>query len=81
MTGISFAFAWIGLRSESLWTGVFMHAIHNRFIQGTFPGLTTDLGRLDWFIDEFGAFTAVAAVIVAVVFWRKRGKLRVREPL
>lgn len=75
MTGVSFAFAWIGLKSGSLWTATLMHASHNAFIQTIFPGITDDAGRMDWFVDEFGAFTAAAAVLVAVFFWMKRREL------
>lgn len=77
MTGISFAFAWLGLRSGSLWPGVFMHAMHNRFIQGTFPRLTEGGERISWYVDEMGALTALAAVVVALVFWRKRAEIDV----
>jgi membrane protease YdiL (CAAX protease family) len=72
MTAVSFAFAWLRLRSGSLWTGVWMHASHNRFIQGILPGLTVGAGATAWFVDEMGAFTAIAAVAVAFLFWRRR---------
>jgi membrane protease YdiL (CAAX protease family) len=75
MTGVSFAFTWIRLRSGSLWTGVFMHASHNAFIQTIYPGITEDGGRMSWYVDEFGAWTALAAVGVAVFFWLKRAEL------
>ena len=80
MTGVSFAFAWLRLRSGSLWPGVFMHAMHNKFIQGTFPGVTEDGARISWFVDEMGALTAAAAIVVAVIFWRKRRELKPKEP-
>ena len=38
--GISFAFAWLRLKSGSLWTGVIFHASHNLFIQNFFTPLT-----------------------------------------
>jgi membrane protease YdiL (CAAX protease family) len=75
MTAVSFVFAWLRLRSGSLWTGVWMHASHNRFIQGIFPGLTVYGASAAWFVDEMGAFTAIAAVVVAFLFWRRRGEL------
>jgi membrane protease YdiL (CAAX protease family) len=75
MTAVSFGFAWLRLRSGSLWTGVWMHASHNLFIQGVFPGLTVSAGAAAWFVDEMGAFTAIAAAAVAFVFWRTRGAL------
>ena len=44
------------------------------FIQG-FPGLTTDKGMTVYLIDEFGAVSAVVAIIAAFIFWKKRGQL------
>ena len=34
--GIAFVFAWLRLRSGSVWTGMFLHASHNLWIQGFF---------------------------------------------
>ena len=76
MTAISFAFTWFRIRSGSLWTGVIMHAAHNKYIQGVFPGLTREGEHASWLTDEMGILTAVAAVVVAVVFWLKRHELR-----
>ncbi|MDH4220818.1 MAG: CPBP family intramembrane metalloprotease [Candidatus Aminicenantes bacterium] len=74
LTGVSFAFAWFRLKSGSLWTGMFLHASHNLFVQGL-PGLTTDKGMTVYLIDEFGAVSAAVALIVAFIFWKKRGQL------
>ncbi len=71
----SFVFAWIRLRSGSLWTGVLLHASHNLFIQGVFTPLSYDTGRTAYIIDEFGVALAVTAAIVALVLWRRRGEL------
>jgi hypothetical protein len=60
------------LRSGSLWTGAFLHASHNLFIQGFFTPLTTDTGPTEYVIDEFGCALALTALLVAVVFWRRR---------
>ena len=54
---------------------MFLHATHNMFIQESFPGVTTDNGSLDYLINEFGAYTAAAAIVVAFVFWWKRREL------
>ena len=75
LTSISFAFTWFRLKSGSLWTGMFLHASHNKFIQGVFSKLTTDKGATLYFIDEFGAATAVVALLVAYIFWKKRHQL------
>jgi membrane protease YdiL (CAAX protease family) len=70
--GISFAFAWLRLKSGSLWTGVVLHASHNLFIQGIFTPLTQNTGPTPYFIDEFGLGLALTAIVVAYIFWRKR---------
>ena len=75
LTGMSFAFTWFRLKSGSLWTGMFLHASHNKFMQGVFPKLTTDKGVLLYFVGEFGVATAVVALLVAYIFWKKRHQL------
>jgi len=75
LTAVSLAFSWLRIKSGSLWTGVFLHAMHNLYIQGVFPSLTVNLQSTIYFTDEFGAFAAAATVIVAVVFWVKRREL------
>jgi membrane protease YdiL (CAAX protease family) len=73
--GISFLFAWMRLKSGSLWTGAFLHASHNLFIQGIFTPLTIDTGKTKWVIDEFGFALAIAAIVVAVIVWRRRAEV------
>jgi len=73
--GISFLFAWMRLKSGSLWTGAFLHASHNLFIQGIFTPLTIDTGETKWVIDEFGFALAIAAIVVAVIVWRRRAEV------
>jgi len=73
--GISFAFAWMRLKSGSLWTGVFLHASHNLFIQRVFDPLTTDTGITKYVTGEFGAALALISLVVAYIFWRKRAEL------
>ena len=63
------------MRSGSLWTGVWMHAAHNIFFQSIYPGLTKESPNSPWFVDEFGAFSVIVAVLVAVFFWMKRRDL------
>jgi membrane protease YdiL (CAAX protease family) len=80
LTAVSFAFSWLRIKSGSLWTGVFLHAMHNLHIQEVFPSLTVNLRSTVYLTDEFGAFSAAAAVIVAVVFWSKRRELLEPDP-
>jgi membrane protease YdiL (CAAX protease family) len=67
VVGISFVFAWMRLKSGSLWTGMFLHASHNLWIQGIFDPLTTDTGSTRFVIGEFGIGLAMAAVVVAFI--------------
>jgi membrane protease YdiL (CAAX protease family) len=73
--GISFAFAWLRLKSGSLWTAVILHAAHNVFIQACFTPLTGPTRWSAYVIDEFGIGLALAAVVVAYLFWRRRKEL------
>lgn len=75
VVGISFVFAWMRLKSGSVWTGMFLHASHNLWIQGIFDPLTTDTGKTRFVIGEFGIGLAVAAVVVAFITWRRRGEV------
>jgi CAAX protease family protein len=72
---ISFIFAWMRLRSASLWTGALLHASHNLYIQGIFTPLTRNTAKTVWYIDEFGAVLPLVALGFAIYFWRRRGEL------
>jgi membrane protease YdiL (CAAX protease family) len=73
--GIAFVFAWMRLKSGSLWTGVLLHASHNLFIQSFFDRVTSDTGRTHYVIGEFGAGLAIAAVCCGIYFRSRRGEL------
>jgi membrane protease YdiL (CAAX protease family) len=77
--GISFAFAWLRLKSGSVWTAAILHASHNIFTQSIFDQLTRDTGFTTYITTEFGIGMAVTAVIVAVMFWRRENAL-VKQP-
>lgn len=72
---ISFVFTWFRLISNSLWTGVILHASHNLFIQSIFTPLTKDTGNTKYFIDEFGIVLPIVCLFFALYFWRNRSKL------
>jgi uncharacterized protein len=80
VVAIAFVFAWLRLKSGSLWTGALLHASHNLFVQAVFTPLTRDTGKTAWFIDEFGAVLPVVAVGFAIYFWRRRNELAQPEP-
>ena len=72
---ISFVYAWMRLKSGSLWTGTFLHASHNLFVQGVFTPLTVIGTSTLFFIDEFGIGIVITSILTAFFFWRKRGEL------
>lgn len=72
---ISFVFAWMRLKSGSLWTGALLHASHNLYIQAIFTPLTRDTGKTAWYIDEFGVVVPIVVLCFAIYFWRKRNEL------
>lgn len=72
---LSFIFAWMRLKSGSLWTGALLHASHNLYIQGIFTPLTRNTGKTAWFIDEFGAILPLVTLGFAIYFWRRRNEL------
>jgi uncharacterized protein len=75
VVGSSFAFAWLRLKSGSLWTAAILHASHNIFIQSIFDPLTRDTGFTTYITTEFGVGLAATAIIVAVIFWRQRASI------
>jgi membrane protease YdiL (CAAX protease family) len=72
---MSYVFAWMRLRSGSLWTGMFLHASHNLFVQSIFDPLTGDTGQTKYIVGEFGIALTVSSVIFAFIFWRNRSSL------
>jgi uncharacterized protein len=76
---IAFIFAWLRLKSGSLWTGALLHASHNLYVQAIFTPLTKNTGKTAWYIDEFGAVLPLVAVCFAVYFWTRRKELAVTQ--
>jgi uncharacterized protein len=78
---ISFIFAWMRLKSGSVWTAAILHASHNLYIQGVFTPITGDTGKTKWFVDEFGCVLPLVAIAFAIYFWTKRRELPRVEPV
>ncbi len=76
----SFVYAWLRLRSGSVWTGVILHGSHNLFIQQVFDQLTKDEGLTRYVTTEFGVGLAIGYSLVAFYFWRRRGELTLSVP-
>ena len=68
-------FAWLRLRSGSVWPAAILHASHNLFVQGFFDRVTVDTGPTRWLTGEFGAALALAIVGTAWLFWRARASV------
>jgi len=75
VVGAGFAFAWLRIKSDSVWPAALLHASHNLFIQNVFDVMTRDTGRTAYIAGEFGAGLALACVIMAFLIWRKRATL------
>jgi len=75
VVAIAVVFAWLRLKSGSLWTGAILHASHNLYVQAIFTPLTANRGKTAWFIDEFGAVLPLVTVAFAIYFWSRRGEV------
>jgi membrane protease YdiL (CAAX protease family) len=72
----SFVFAWLTLRSQSLWPAALMHGSHNLWIQSILTPLTRDTGPTKYIIDEFGFGLVITTVVAALIVWFRRAELR-----
>jgi len=75
VVSISFVFAWLRLKSGSLWPAALLHASHNLFVQSIFDNVMRDTGRTLWYTTEFGAALALVSAAFAAFYWRRRGEL------
>ena len=75
VVAMGFPFAWLRLRSGSVWPAAILHASHNLFVQAFFDRVTVDTGPTKWLTGEFGAGLALAFIAVAWIFWRERASI------
>lgn len=75
VVALGFPFAWLRLRSKSVWPAAILHASHNLFVQAFFDRVTVNTGFTNWLTSEFGAALAIAIIVTAWFFWRARGTL------
>jgi membrane protease YdiL (CAAX protease family) len=73
--GVSFATAWLRLKSGSVWTATLLHGSHNVFMLHVFNTLTTDTGGTWLLLGEYGAVTAAMGVLLGLLFWSLRNRL------
>ena len=73
--GIAFLCAWMRLKSSSVWTGMFLHASHNAFIQSFFDVQTRHSRFTDLSTTEFGGGLAIVCILIAAICYFKRSEL------
>ena len=67
----SFLYAWIRMRSASIWPAAMLHAAHNCLVQSVLDQATVDKGGVFWLTTEFGAGIALFTILVAWLILRK----------
>jgi uncharacterized protein len=72
---LTFVWAWMRLKSGSIWPCVFLHASHNTFIQQFFDPLTVYRSKTGYVAGEFGAALFVLSILMAIYFWRRRDEV------
>lgn len=68
-------YAWIRLKSESIWPCVLLHAAHNAIIQMFFDRVTIDTGWTKYFTTEFGIGLLIPVLAIAWYCWRRSGEV------
>ena len=79
VVAVSFVFAWLRLKSNSLWPAALLHGAHNAYVQGVFDQLMRDTGHTRWITTEFGAGMIVTIGIFAIYFWGRRAEVEGRD--
>ena len=79
VVSLSFIFAWLRLKSGTLWTAALLHASHNLFVQGIFDNLMRNTGRTLWYTTEFGIAMALTSAVFALYFWSRRAEVSATE--
>jgi uncharacterized protein len=72
MMGGSTLFAWIRLRSGSIWTAALLHGFWNYFIQTFYPVITATTGAGNAMLGEFGWFALLVSIVIGLLFWHLR---------
>jgi membrane protease YdiL (CAAX protease family) len=72
---ISFAQAWLRLKTGSVWPPIFLHASHNLWMQSIFYPFTTQNEMTKWVAGDLGLAFMIVSAVVALIFWAKRNEL------
>jgi len=71
ITTLSFIYAWMRLKSGSMWTAVILHGMHNLVVQGIFDNMIRHTYWTNWIVGEGGIGIAVSSGIIAYALWRR----------
>jgi membrane protease YdiL (CAAX protease family) len=72
MIGGSTLFAWIRLRSGSVWTAALLHGFWNYFIQTSYPAITATTDAGNSMLGEFGWCVVIISIVIGLLFWHLR---------
>jgi membrane protease YdiL (CAAX protease family) len=70
--GGSTLFAWIRLRSGSIFTAALLHGFWNYFIQKFYPVITATTGAGNAMLGEFGWCVVLISIVIGLLFWHLR---------
>ncbi|HIH02780.1 MAG TPA: CPBP family intramembrane metalloprotease [Methanoregulaceae archaeon] len=75
MIGGSTLFAWIRLRSGSIWPAALLHGFWNYFIQEFYPRMTASTEAGEAMLGEFGWYVVLISIVLGLLFWILRDRL------
>jgi membrane protease YdiL (CAAX protease family) len=72
MIGGSTLFAWVRLRSGSVWPAALLHGFDNYFVQQFYPAITAKTEAGEMMLGEFGWYVVVISIVIGLLFWYLR---------
>ena len=72
MIGGSTLFAWIRLRSGSIFTAALLHGFWNYSIEKFYPAITATTAAGSAMLGEFGWYALLISIVIGLLFWHLR---------
>ena len=72
MIGGSTLFAWIRLRSGSIFTAALLHGFWNYSIEKFYPAITATTSAGSAMLGEFGWYALLISIVIGLLFWHLR---------
>jgi uncharacterized protein len=72
MIGGSTLFAWIRIRSGSIFTAALLHGFWNYSIQIFYPAITETTAAGSALLGEFGPYALLISIVIGLLFWHLR---------